>query len=160
MFFIGMDFPQSRLALVPHIFFYLLNFKRLKYISDMNNHHTQPSSLPSTSTSTSSHEKRPRSNARSRQAKDKHNKKRHQKFKEKRQQYTIKRKVYFQWSPLHVKQYLRSRHIKIGCVLPIFKKIVRLQFNNEKDKILSENQLSMDIFNEDLYREFINNQQA
>jgi hypothetical protein len=117
------------------------------------------SSLPSSSTSVVDQQNPSQSSTRTREAVDRRNKERHQKMKLKQKEHLMKRKIHSQWSMLHIKQYLKSNDIKYGRVLPIFNKTLRLQFNNQQDQDIAESQLGMDIFNEDRYQEFINNQQ-
>ncbi len=96
------------------------------------------------------------SSHRSREAITRRNKKRHQKLNIKRQQHKIKRKIHHQWTMIQIKQYLDLLHIKHARILPIYKKILRLQFNNQHDQDFADEQLGIDVFNENHYQEFVN----
>jgi hypothetical protein len=114
-------------------------------------------SLPSTSSSASDQEKSSKHSKRSREALDRQNKKNQEKMKIKQQQHKIMRKIHHQWTISQTKQYLDSLNIRYARIQSITNNILRILFNNQDDQDFADSHLGIDKFNENCYKEFVNN---
>ncbi|CAF3920818.1 unnamed protein product [Adineta steineri] len=87
-------------------------------------------------------------------------KKHNEKRKLKRQQYTIKRKLYNEWNLETIKKYLDKLKIRYAHIPRYYDYTLRIQFNNQDDHDLADNKLPIDIFTEKNYKTFINNESS
>ncbi|CAF3741604.1 unnamed protein product [Rotaria sp. Silwood1] len=133
----------------------LQNKDGIKLISHFNQLIPTPST---TSNSTSDETKPSQSSSRSREAIQCRNQQRHEKRKLKRRQHVIRRKLHHQWTIPQIKQYLDSLHVRHAYIPHFYNNILRLQFNNQQDQDFADSKLSIDIFDENHYKSFINDQ--
>jgi len=118
---------------------------------------TSTPALTSTGTSTSNKEQTSQSSFRNQEALQRRNEQRHLKMKIKQQQHVIKRKIHHQWTIPQIKQYLDSLNIHYARIPSIYKNIFRLKFSNQDEQDSADAQLGIDVFDENHYKEFINN---
>jgi hypothetical protein len=85
---------------------------------------------------------------RSPEAKARRNKRGHIKLSLKQQQYYFTRPIASTWSLQSIKQYLHQQKIKYAKIPPIYRKILRIQFNNPTDLQVAEATLSQDAFSQ------------
>jgi len=83
---------------------------------------------------------------RSREAKARHNKIRHEKIALKQQQLYITRPIESPWSLKSIKNHLDQQKIKFAKIPPIYRNILRIQFNNSVDLQIAEANLPKDAF--------------
>ncbi|CAF1329710.1 unnamed protein product [Rotaria sp. Silwood1] len=128
-------------------------------VNSIISHFNQLIPTPSTTSNSTSDETKPsQSSFRSREAIQCRNQQRHEKRKLKGQQHVIKRKLHHQWTIPQIKQYLDSLHVRYAYIPHFYNNILRLQFNNQQDQDFADSKLSIDIFDENHYKSFINDQ--
>ncbi|CAF3595099.1 unnamed protein product [Rotaria sp. Silwood2] len=88
---------------------------------------------------------------RSKEAKARHNKRRHIKLALKQQQFYLTRSVTSLWSLKSIKNYLHQQKLKFAKIPPIHRKTLRIQFNNQVDLQIAEGALPQDAFSQQSY---------
>ena len=88
---------------------------------------------------------------RSREAKARRNKRRHLKLSLKQQQYYLTRPIDPPWSLTAIKKYLYRQKIKFAKISPIYRKTLRIQFNNQVNLQIAEAALPQDAFFQQSY---------
>jgi len=88
---------------------------------------------------------------RSQAAKARRNKRRHIKLSLKQKQYYLTRPVESPWSLESIKEYLHHQKILSAKIPPIYRNIVRIQFNNQVALQIAEATLSQDAFSQQSY---------
>ncbi|CAF2002180.1 unnamed protein product [Rotaria magnacalcarata] len=88
---------------------------------------------------------------RSREAKARRNKLRHTKLLLKQQQYYLTRPVESPWCLKSIKTHLHQQKIKLAKIPPIYRKTLRIQFNNTVDLEIAEATLPQDAFSQRTY---------
>ncbi|CAF3835454.1 unnamed protein product [Rotaria sordida] len=83
---------------------------------------------------------------RSREAKARRNKRRHIKLFLKQQQYFLTRPIESSWSLKSIKIYLHDQKIKFAKIPSVYRKTLRIQFNNSVDLQIAEATLPQDAF--------------
>lgn len=83
---------------------------------------------------------------RSMEAKARRNQRRHAKQAVKQQQHFFTRPIHSSWSVLYVKNYLRDLNIKFAKIPPIYRNLLRIQFNNPIDQHIADAALSQEAF--------------
>jgi hypothetical protein len=155
-----------------HVHFH---YKRLIFNSVINHFNQVVQAISSTATTTSATSSTPSTTSttatptideptasqfshRTREAIQRRTNKRNQKRKAKRQQHSIKREMCRKWTLIEMEKYLDSFHIKYAHVPQFGSRIIRLQFDNQADQDAADSKLGNDIFNENHYKNFMNNQ--
>ncbi|CAF4291241.1 unnamed protein product [Rotaria sp. Silwood2] len=95
-----------------------------------------------------------RTHLRSTAATTRRNQKRHAKLKHKQHQFTISRPIDIHWKPKHVKHLLKQYNITYARLPEIHKHVIKIQFNNPKDRDHADEQLPTDIFNEEHFHQY------
>jgi hypothetical protein len=83
---------------------------------------------------------------RSREAKTRRNKLRHQKQHQHQKQLCLVRPIHTHWTLRNVKNFLRQQKIKFAKIPPIFKQLLRIHFNNVQDLQTAEDILPQNCF--------------
>ena len=87
-----------------------------------------------------------RVHTRSKEAVTRRNRRRHEKFTQLQQQYSICRAIESPWTLQHVKSFLRTNLIRYAKLPPVHKHTIRIQFNNPTDLQVADETLSNDVF--------------
>ena len=74
-----------------------------------------------------------------------------------KQQHKIMRKIHHQRTISEVKLYVGLLNIRYARIQSITNSILRVLFNNQDGQDFADNHLGIDKFNENCYKEFINN---
>ncbi|CAF4809774.1 unnamed protein product [Rotaria sp. Silwood1] len=88
---------------------------------------------------------------RSKEAKARHNKRRHIKLALKQKQFYLTRSITSLWNLKSIKNYLHQQKLKFAKVPPIHRKTLRIQFNNQVDLQIAERALPQDAFSQQSY---------
>ena len=67
----------------------------------------------------------------------------------------MKRNIHHQWTAALIKEYLDSPQVKYSRIPPVYKKVLRIVFNNQHDQDLAAEKVGIDTFDEKHYQEFI-----
>ncbi len=83
---------------------------------------------------------------RSPEAKVRRNQRRHKKMAQKQKQFYLSRRIETPWTLIDVKNFLHQQHIKFAKIPPIYKRCLRIQFNNPADLKLADETLPKNAF--------------